>query len=229
MPKPVGTSAVVLTVTRLSATDAPKPTLVVPLTAASAVAVDATVAADVSVTSPASASPIGPGWVVVVTLPMTRANDPARPTLGPPVAPLFATAERSSVPVMSATIERPLEDVAPSLRAMFVAFASVIATAAPMPAEPPVVALPFAVAEASASRRECSASRPPLLTLAQHRIVAWADASLMVSAIAAATLIGPADVDAEGVLVVPEPEPPLVDAALSACPRSPATWLSTLC
>src|SRR5437762_3634187 len=123
---------------------------------------------------------------------MTSANDPASPTLGPPVAPLFVIAERSSVPVVSATIERPLEEVAPSLRAVFVALANVIATAAPMPAEPPVVALPFAVADASASRRECSDSRPPLLTLAQQRVVAWADASLMVSAIAAATLIGPA-------------------------------------
>ena len=49
----------------------------------------------------------------------------------------------------------------------------------------------------------------------------------IVSATAAATLIGPLLVEALGVLAPPVPSPPFAAAVLSAWPRSPATWPST--
>jgi len=54
-------------------------------------------------------------------------------------------------------------------------------------------------------------------------MIAVEDALLMTTAIAAATLIGPALVDALGVLVPPEPEPPVAAAVLFAWLRSLAT------
>ena len=85
-----------------------------------------------------------------------------------------------------------------------------------MPAEPDVVALPFAVVDASAARREWSVSAPVVDATPPTGICARADAPLMVSAIAAATLIGPPEVDADGVLVDPESPVPAALAALFA-------------
>ncbi len=61
------------------------------------------------------------------------------PTVPPP-APEVAFAERSWLEPMFAVATKPAAVVMPSLRASFVMFASVIATAAPMPADPLVEA-----------------------------------------------------------------------------------------
>jgi hypothetical protein len=53
------------------------------------------------------------------------------------------------------------------------------------------------------------------------------DAFVIVTAIAAATLIGPALVEADGVIAPPLPAPPFAPATPSAWLRSPATWPST--
>jgi hypothetical protein len=128
---------------------------------------------------------------------------------------------------MSAVSAMPTPAALPEIEASFVTLASVIATPAPMPAEPLVVALPFAVVALSAASRACSVRRPPLVTLTPNGMVALLDAFEMTSAMAAATLIGPALVDALGVLVEPEPAPPAAAAVEFAWLRSPATWPST--
>ncbi|HKW78875.1 MAG TPA: hypothetical protein VJQ09_07220 [Candidatus Limnocylindria bacterium] len=66
-------------------------------------------------------------------------------------------------------------------------------------------------------------SVPPAFTVTAAGTFALALAFVMSSEIAAATLIGPAEVDADGVLVPPEPVPPAALDALSAWLRSPAT------
>src|SRR5438067_181781 len=103
--------------------------------------------------------------------------------------------------------------------------ASVIATAAPMAAEPPV-ALPSAVDDACARPPVDRVSAAPALTGTMPS-VARADALTTDTATAAAMLTPPCDVEACGVAGVSlEPVVPLADAALSACERSPATWPS---
>jgi hypothetical protein len=99
----------------------------------------------------------------------------------------------------------------------------VIAIAAPMAADPPVVALPFAVEDASAVSDDESVSRPPLETVTPAATEAVEVAFVIVRATAAATEIGPLEVEALGVLVAPEPLPPFVLACASAALRSPAT------
>ena len=123
--------------------------------------------------------------------------------------------------------DRPFDVVVPTLLASFVTIALVMAIAAPIAADPPVVALPFAVDDASAASLEWSVRRPPLVTVTPTGIVALAVAFATVTATAAATLIGPPLVEALGVFVPPEPVPPAAAAAVSAWLRSPATWPST--
>src|SRR5215210_2426712 len=126
---------------------------------------------------------------------MTSASEPARPTDA--TAPLFACALRSLLDGASAVSVSPFEEAAPSMRASLVMFASVIAMAAPIAADPPV-ALPSAVDDASAASLECRLSAPPAFTN-ERLTVALALAFVTVTATAAATLIGPTLVDADGV------------------------------
>src|SRR5688572_4526514 len=220
--EPVPSSAVVVALTRLRATDAPTPTLEPPVVAAFAVALDVASDVAVNVASPVPADAVAPGRVTasVSTLPTTSASDPATPTDAP--APLVALAERSLVAGVVAFRARPAELDAPSTAATLLTLAKVIATAAPTAALPPVVALPFAVLEAFSVRSA------PLVTAALEAIVAVLRAVAKGGATAAATLIGPADVDADGALVVPEPVPPFDEAVVSAFARSAATCASTL-
>src|SRR5258706_7307272 len=114
------------------------------------------------------------------------------------------------------------------MRASFVTVASVIAMPTPIEADPPEAALPLAVEDASAASLEWSVSAPPLETIAVTGIVARALAFATVTAIAAATLIGPPEVEALGVPVGPEVSPPFAPAVKFANPRWLPTWLSTL-
>jgi hypothetical protein len=93
-------------------------------------------------------------------------------------------------------------DAEPATFAELVTSASVIATPAPM-----------------------TLSAPPAVSAPET--LACADADAIVTATAAATEIGPPEVDAEGVPVPPEPEPPAAMDCAPAFERSPATWPST--
>jgi hypothetical protein len=215
-------SAVVVTSTMLRATDAPTPTDDPPVVAAFAVAFDVEDDVEVSVASPPPVIVARPSArAVVAILPMTSASEPAMPTDAP--APLVALAERSEDAGVAALSEMPCEVDVPARIAWLETFARVIAIAAPMAADPPVVALPFAVDDASAVSLALSVRRPPLVTVMPVAIDAVERAVVTVSATAAATLIGPPEVDALGVLVVPEPMPPFAVAVESAKPRSPPT------
>ena len=101
-----------------------------------------------------------------------------------------------------------------------------IATPAPIAAEPPV-AEPSAFDAAAAVSDAFKVSPPPADTDTADGSVALAEALAIVTATAAATDTGPPEVDADGVELPPEPEPPLPDDRLPAFERSPATWPST--
>src|SRR5688500_4127995 len=103
-----------------------------------------------------------------------------------------------------------------------------MAMPAPIAALPPVAASPLAVDDASACSEECSVSAPPLTMTTPAGMIARALAFAIVSATAAATLIGPVEVDALGVAVSPESSAPAPAALASAAARSLPTWLSTL-
>jgi hypothetical protein len=222
--------AAVVTFVMLIATDAPRPTdePVAPFSPGSAFADVVLSDSAVPFQSPAFAftmAPI-PRPAIVAMRAIVSAKDPAKPTLPPP-APLVACDEMSLPDAVSAVSVTPADDVTPLIDASFDTFASVIATPAPIAALPPVAASPLAVDDASAVWLEWSESRPPLETTPAW-IVARALAFATVTAIAAATLIPPELVDADGVLVAPEPVPPFADAVLSTKLRSPATCESTL-
>src|SRR5688572_22593303 len=153
---------------------------------------------------------------------MTSENEPARPT-DPPPAPLVACAERSFLAAagISAMTDSPVDDTMPSTRASLVMFASVIATPAPMPSEPPVEAWPSAVEDAAAASRARSVRIPPLVIVTPAGTAARELAFASVTATAAATLIGPVEVDAAGVAPLAlEPSPVAAVEAPSACARS---------
>src|SRR5438067_568075 len=225
---PSATCATAFTFTRSSATEAPTPTLAAPLVTSPAFACAEEDEDALREESPRVAFAVPFSLAVVAMLPATSANEPAKPTVAPaPAAPLVAVAARSSLPLMSAVKLSPFDDVVPALDASFVMFARVIATAAPMPAVPPVFALPSAIVVASADSLAWSVRAPPLEMETPTGIVAFEEALLTTSAIAAATLIGPALVDALGGDVGPEPAAPCEAAVPFAKPRSSPIWLST--
>src|SRR5688572_5209002 len=219
--------AVDLIVTMFSATAAPTPTLdppPPPLVPGSAFDVVRVSDAAVSVVAPAPSvtTAVGPTNAVVVTFAMTSENEPARPT-DPPPAPLVDCAEMSFVAAdgISAMTDSPVDDTAPSTRASVVMFASVIATPAPMPSEPPVEAWPSAADDASVVSRARSVRRPPLVIVTPAGTAARELAFASVTATAAATLIGPVEVEAAGVAPVAlELSPVAAVEAPSACARS---------
>jgi hypothetical protein len=108
--------------------------------------------------------------------------------------------------------------------AVFATFARLIATPAPIVTDVPLVADPSAEAAASVFADDATVTRPPDVNTT---FVPTNDANELVVArlipTAAATLTLPPDVDADGVVVVPEPFPPFAVAVLSALERSPAT------
>ncbi len=93
---------------------------------------------------------------------------------------------------------------------MLVTFASVIATPAPIAAEPPV-AEPSAFDAAAAVSDDVTVSAPPTDDRAAARRWPWPRRSTIVTATAAATDTGPPEVDADGVVAALEPEPPFAD------------------
>src|SRR5258705_8886190 len=98
--------------------------------------------------------------------------------------------------------------------------ANVIAIPAPIEADPPEAAWPSAVAVAwDDSCADCAMS-PPTVTKIPAGMFAFALAFEKVSATAAATLIGPPLVDAEGAGLEPEPPPPAAPTVLFPRPRS---------
>src|SRR5438270_3243873 len=107
-------------------------------------------------------------------------------------------------------------------------FASVIATAAPIAALPALEAVPSATDVASAFSLLFRVSAPPALTITPNGIDAFALTLAIVIETAAATEIPPPLVDADGVTVPPEPEPPFAAAVSLACVRSPCTFESTV-
>src|SRR5688572_17048267 len=96
-----------------------------------------------------------------------------------------------------------------------------------MAAEPPSAAAPLAVADPSVSDAEVRLNAP----FAEYASGAMNEREIercRLIATAAATLIGPALVDAEGVLSAsPSPSPPLADDVVSACVRSSEICSST--
>ena len=99
------------------------------------------------------------------------------------------------------------------------------ATPAPIAAEPPT-AEPSAFDEAAAVSDDLTVRAPPTDTVPAPT-VADAEALTIVTATAAATETGPPEVDADGVVLEPLPDPPLAEEAAPACERSPVTWPST--
>ena len=229
---PVSVPSIVADVESLtieSATEAPIPTEEPeppPLRAGLAFTVDCDEDAAVSDTSPAPAATTPPAAIVavVVMLAMFRASEPARPSVPPP-APDFASAPNVfwPPPAIDASRETPFPPAVPAIDASFETFASVIATPAAIAAAPALLAVPSALVEAAACSWDFSERRPPAETVTPAGIVAFAETFAIVIATAAATLTPPPEVEALGVVVEPEPAPPLAAAVLSAWLRSPAT------
>ena len=211
-------------VTMAIATEAPIPTFVAvtPDAAGSAFVVVVIDDDAVSATSPVPASALPRSSALVVALTMSSASEPATPTFPPP-APEVASASKTSPG--SAVRVSPLEatDASAATFAVLLVFARLIATAAPMvtPVEPaPAVALPSAVAFASACNDECSVTLPFVVTWTPASETSEVDVAI-VTLTAAATLIDPLDDEALGVLVEPEPPPPFAAEVESALLRSP--------
>ena len=171
--------------------------------------VDSDEDAAVSATSPPPAvtTPVGLIEADVERFAMFSASAPATPTWPPP-PPATASAPRlffSPAPFIEASTETPIAVAAPAIDASFDTFASVIATAAPIATEPAEFALPSAEVDASVFPCDLSERSPPAETLVPAGIVALDETVAIVIATAAATLIPPPEVDADGVAVVPEP------------------------
>jgi hypothetical protein len=155
----------------------------------------------------------------VLTFAIVNPSEPATET--PAAAPDFASLPKLAPACVSASMSSPPALPAADEEASLAAFASVIATPAPIAADPPV-ADPSATDFAAGVSDALNSNKPPELNEPAGN-VAFADAFAIVTATAAATDTGPAEVEAEGVEVAPEPEPPFAAAAASAWPRSPAT------
>ena len=153
---------------------------------------------------------------------MFSASEPAMPTVPAPapdvdVAPVLETPSPEAE-FIAVSRARPSEVTLPpdGTVARTVTFARSIATAAPMPTEPLVTALPSAVAFASVSDVAFRltmppATRPPRPAVADELVLA------MFTAMAAATLTGVPEVVAGGVVAPPEPEPPGTESPRLRC------------
>jgi hypothetical protein len=156
---------------------------------------------------------------------MFSANEPATET--DPAAPEIASLEKLAPACVSASMSSDAAETGPAeSEASLVTFANVIATPAPIAAEPPV-AEPSAFDFAAAVCDDLSVSVPPTVMTSPAGSVALALAFSIVIATAAATVTPPEEVDAEGVDVPPEVAPPEAAAVESAWLRSPATCPST--
>jgi hypothetical protein len=218
---PFAIAARVVSVTRLSATAAPTPEPVVP---AVAFAEETVVDVALNVASAVGALRPPESSADVWTFAIVKPNEPAKPT--EPAAPEIPSLEKPAPPLVASTSTDPAAAV-PATDASLVTSASVIATPAAAASAPPVAAEPSALAAAAAVSEAVIVSAPPTVNTAPLAIVAFADAPAIVTATAAATDTGPLDVEADGVPVEPEPDPPLPEEMPLAFERSPATWPST--
>src|SRR5438270_1291944 len=223
------TEADARSVTRLIATAAPNPKLVLvaPMPSGSAFAVDEDVDVAVSVTSPVTTT-APPRSALVVRLTMLIASDPATDTVPPPEPELASASNESGPsPLVADAFNEEAFSVEPDGRlASLDTFARSTATPAPTPALVEPAAEPSAVVEVVASCVPAMATAP-LVTVTAPTKPAVAVAFSIVIATAAATETEPADVFAAGVDVVPLSAPPFALAVVSALPRAPATWPST--
>jgi hypothetical protein len=212
-----------VSVTRFKATAAPTP---VPVAPAVAFALEslAEVAVKVALAPPRSSADTESSCAVVFTSMLLSASEPATDT--DPAAPEIASLPKPDAACVSASRSRPPAVPVAADDAWLATFASVIATPAPIAAEPPV-AEPSAFDFAVGVSEDVSVSVPPIATVVPIGSVAFADAFEIVTATAAATATPPLEVDADGVALEPEPDPPFAPAVLSAWLRSPATWPST--
>ena len=95
-----------------------------------------------------------------------------------------------------------------------------------MAAEPPA-AEPSAFEPAAAVSDAFTVRAPPTVNARPEGSVALADPLAIVTADCRGDRNRAAGVEADGVELEPEPEPPLADERLPAFVRSPATWPST--
>jgi len=216
-----------------NATDAPKPTLPVvvePAPTGRALVVDVDVDVAVTDTSPGGTSTTGPSIVaVVVRFTISRASEPA--TLTPPdPAPLDAAAPNTCLPaappapgVIVAETTKPVAFAifaVDGTLAVFVTFASVIATPAPIPALDAADADPSALLDAAVAAELANVTTPPEVITSPEPSSATVEPVVARSIpTAAATEIFPSEVDADGDAAVPDPLPPLASATASALSR----------
>ena len=234
---PSAIDAVVSSVMIANATDAPNPTLPVvvePAPTGRALVLEVEVLTAVTVTSPGATRTTGPSIdAVVVRFTMSRPSDPA--TLTPPdPAPLDAAAPKLCVPAAppapGVIVAETTKPVAFAIRAVdgtlavFVTFARVMATPAPIPALDAADADPSALLVAPVAAELASVTTPPELITNPDPINATVDDVVARSRpIAAATDTLPSEVDADGDFAEPDPLPPLAAATASALSRWPLT------
>ena len=230
---PSAIAAVVSSVMIANATEAPNPTLPVvvePAPTGNALVVVVDVLAAETVRVPGFARATGP-LIVAVVVRFTMSNPSAPATLTPPEpAPLDAAAPNECVPaappapgVMVADTTKPVASAieSPAGRvAVFVTFAKVIATPAPIPALDAAEAEPSAPLVAEVAAELASVTTPPeLITIPVPSSVAVDDVVARSIPIAAATDTLPSEVDADGDAADPEPAPPFAVATASALSR----------
>src|SRR5688572_9156705 len=216
-------SAIVRTVVMLSATDAPMPTLDPPAPVVLGSARASVAVSEVAwiLTSPPFALIVAkPVLLLVMMLAIESANEPATP-IDPPPAPLVAVAVTLGT-VLPAAAVKPFELASPLKTALLLMLASVIATPAPTFAEPPAVASPLAWLPTLANSLAKSSSAPPLVIGSASATNEFAPVFVTFTAIAAATLIDPLEVLADGVAPAPL-ESPAAPATPFACERSAPT------
>ena len=174
-------------------------------------------------TSPARSAPQKLAYVVPVPVSVSplcvSASEPATDT--EPAAPEIASLEAPTPPLAASTTNDTAVTGPAASDASLATSARVIATPPPIAAEPPV-AEPSAFEPAAAVSDDFTVRAPPTET-APPLTIAFAEALAIVTATAAATDTGPPEVDADGVELPPDPEPPFPDERPPALLRSPAT------
>src|SRR5687768_1249905 len=219
------------------ATDAPIPTDSVPVAPPSAGSASVSIVESDSASSVTSAVPaliVAPFSTIAVVLSWTMliATETLMPT-SPSAAPLVVEALNVWVEAIVALTVAPFEvTVVPAgTSALLVTRTKLTATPMPTAASPPSVAAPLPAAAPSVSDSEVSANAPVALYASGAMYAVEIDLWMLMPT-AAATLIGPELLSADGVSPPPSPSPAVPPLSLRVSPaklRSPAIWLSTLC
>ena len=206
--------------TMLSATEAPIPNDP-PATGSEGLAstVEEAVEAAAMLTPPPATVTVEaePSSAMVDRLTMLSAKDTATDTPVPEApevasAPkVWVTSPETSV-IDASTVKPEVAVTAPATAARLDTLAKLIATAIPTAPDPPSAADPSALAFASVLADDRTVTEPPAMIVTPVTIVASEEVSAMLIATAAPTAIGPSEVDADGVAVEPEPDPPLLVA-----------------